>query len=1823
MAMLSRLNGFWTRCAALTAVAATAALTVFFITHPALAVTASPISTPLSTAAPISENETTYNLLPVLNSVTSPPLVMLLLSRDEQLSFKAYTDYTDLSLTSDGTIETTYTDTIDYSGYFDTKLCYNYSSSNNYFIAGTQVATGTHQCSTTGNPWSGNFLNWLTMTRLDMVRWVLYGGLRSTDTAGASSGSTAATQKTVLKRAFIPNDIHSFAKVYTGTDANKYTPYSVTSGNAITFCNTSNVNSATAYSSTGYKPYLIEASGSWPNWASTENSQCQFSDGTGNGDAPTTSSATTYQVFVDVCDNGSSTLREAFCEKYTTGTDIFYKPAGLLQQYGESGQLRFGLITGSYDQPRSGGVLRRNIGQIAGNGGQGTACTTGDEIDLRFGTFCNQTTKTEGIINTLNRFQVTQWRGKPGGDTTNFPNSYNDCNNFDIVNRDTPGANGFLNNPGTDVSTFSGGSAQNCSDWGNPLAEMYAEALRYIVNQSTSSTARTAGFQPSTSGMDNTLGLPYGLAWTPPYNSTNTCASCSIVILSTGQTSFDTDEIPAITGFPTEGADGATIRVGTNEGISSTSSTYVIGFYGQTPTQTAANSGSSSAPSALVNIYQALCTAKTSVTDLSQVRGICPEVPTLEGGYQLAGLAFDAWTNDLIPTTGIAGTQRVQTFAVSLAESLPSLTIPVGSGNIILSPLCQSNNSGTAAIADTGWRSCGSSNVQVGQQIGVVTTSNTPGKFGLPNVSGSPIGPNNSSGSISITWDDTTWGNDHDLDMKATISWCVGATCANFLDSGNKYLICNGADASSSSTCGTSGTPTLTSNDMLVRVECIYCFAGNSLIAGFTVSGSSSTTTEGAQRLFLRPGCAPPVSGNGCPGNNANLLTTARPTNWSKPQVIKVSNNGTNAVSTLQNPLFYAAKYGGFSYVKGTSNPMPSRAVATDWSTGVSGPGLPDNYFPVHNPGLLLTQLKKVFDALSASTGSGTAAAVVANQRQGDGATYQALYIPSKTDTSNNTAYWLGELQALFVDSEGNLREDTSTNSATLNESNFTTNPAVKLVFDTVSNTTKVQRYNCDPSGAAACSPNGAADTLDNLNSLWNARDALATQNNGAETTQRLYSTAAGAGSGRYIFTYIDKNLDGVTGSDEQVEFVPGSFTGVASSTYYGILNVPDTASATSLINYVRGKDQAGLRNRTIVYASAKNSSNTQYTYPLGDIVNSTPTVVGTPAEAFDLLYNDATYSAFRADFQRRRNVVYVGANDGMLHAFNAGFYNSSLKKFETTGIHSEITHALGSELWAYVPFNLLPHLVWLADATYTNNKHVFYFDGTPRAFDAHVFAGTADCTPSVTAASQDCHPYGWGTILVVGMRFGGGDLSLPACSTGTAAALKTQFTGFTGITCAQSATATTITTHSAYVVLDVTNPEAPPTVLGEVNGTTPLGANVMGYTTSGPTGISFSAVNNTTTAVPTTDKWYFLVGSGPTAESSTPVLVNSTSSQNAKLYVYRLANNSGTTTVSSSQVFDFGSAVSTTTGGGVGTAGANAFSGDPISVDWNLDFFADAAYVGIAGGTPASPTGQLLKIDTKGSASPANWLVSSLTNPAAPVLQPPSVTTDLKGNKWVYDGTGRLFISNDLGSAAQQYLFGVIDQGGTTASTFGTATTTGLLDVTSGKVKVSDGSITGLASTITNEAQLESAVQTAHGWKILLTTFPSTDTVDGAQRVLSSTSVLGGTLFASAFTPNTSLCLGTGLTSLFAGNYITGLANPFNAALGKDTTSTYFVNFLSLGVGLGAEPALHVNGNASGQVTVVTQTSTGSIVTTNASVATSISPGEVDWRQTHPNTGP
>ena len=131
----------------------------------------------------------------------------------------------------------------------------------------------------------------------------------------------------------------------------------------------------------------------------------------------------------------------------------------------------------------------------------------------------------------------------------------------------------------------------------------------------------------------------------------------------------------------------------------------------------------------------------------------------------------------------------------------------------------------------------------------------------------------------------------------------------------------------------------------------------------------------------------------------------------------------------------------------------------------------------------------------------------------------------------------------------------------------------------------------------------------------------------------------------------------------------------------------------------------------------------------LGDIVQSNPVFVGAP----QMGYYDTTpypaaspdlYSEFKSTYANRQGIIYVGANDGMLHGFNAD---------------------TGEEVLAYIPSNLFSTtttsgLHYLTDPNY---YHRYYVDLSPSVSDVFV----------KTTATGSPH---WATVLVGGERAGG-----------------------------------------------------------------------------------------------------------------------------------------------------------------------------------------------------------------------------------------------------------------------------------------------------------------------------------------------------------------------------------------------------------------------------------------------------------------------------------
>jgi type IV pilus assembly protein PilY1 len=1104
---------------------------------------------------------------PLFNGQVKPPLMMMVLSRDERLFTKAYSDYTDLN--GDGVLDTTYKDTFNYSGYFDPKLCYTHDGAK-FKAAAAAGGANEHSCNV---QWSGNFLNWITMSRLDVLRYVLYGGTRSTD---------SATQ-TILERAHIPNDLHAWVKTYSGADIAQFMPNPSAS---MSFCSRSASN-------TGL-PQMRVAKDIWSEWASSSTRQCMWDEeATGDDDASkairrdSPARQTTLTVRVEVCDPAAGAVRESFCAQYGTTAQ---KPVGLLQTFGESGRLRFGLVSGSYSAPRSGGVLRKPIGLFAGNG---TGCTAGNEVDTATGQLC----KSAGIVATLDNYKLDKWNGW----TSN--SSWSDCNTYSIYNRQGFGDGKALNNPGT--------GSYNCSAWGNPVAEMYAEALRYIAGETAATSTFVAGTDlanlPSAKweGQD-----PYR---SPASGGNSYCAACNILVMSSSLPSFDSDEIPDVPRLGS--AADATNAVGLKEGITGD---YPVGRVGETP------KGSS------IATHEDTCGAK-SVTSLGLVRGICPDSPSTEGSYLMAGLAYKANTTDLRP--GLQGKppgykNTVTTYAVALADNLPKFEIPVGGGKITLSPLCQANNSGSAKINDGGWRTCFLGSVGVDKKLGVADNKGRRHEYGRP------LRDDGKAGSFSLVWEDSLWGNDYDNDVVAMMTYCVGTTCEEDTNPTNNGSY-TGDDIcwrSDSNVCGANGSPNVGENEVLVRIENLSAYAGNAMLTGFAVSGSNA---DGLKRLALRPG-----------GNDGSVLTDSVDpvASWGKPKVLKFT-LGASA-KQLESPLWYAAKYGGFKDVN--DNGEFDQGV-DEWDT--KDPGTPDNYFFARDPSKLKEELEKIFEKSSApkapTTGGGGGSRVST-----DSFTLEASY--ELTEGSGND--WKGDVQAFAVKEDGS---------------------------------------------------EGAE--------IWSAAGKLATR---TDRNVIMVSTP----------TQIDADDGAVTAAVAAAPFVSANIVGtdrIAQLQWLGMTTPIPTwftgRSVDDFVGYIKGSSAYELRNGGKLRSRSS---------PMGDIINSTSEIVS-PLDNYGYSYWSSfatptwrkqlgdSYTTFLKAKATRESVVYVGANDGMLHGF------------ETSKLPSG-----GRELFAFIPSESRKNLAALLDPNYA---HRYYVDGNLTSADVP-FTATGD----------------WRSVLVGAMGAGG-----------------------------------------------------------------------------------------------------------------------------------------------------------------------------------------------------------------------------------------------------------------------------------------------------------------------------------------------------------------------------------------------------------------------------------------------------------------------------------
>jgi hypothetical protein len=356
--------------------------------------------------------------------------------------------------------------------------------------------------------------------------------------------------------------------------------------------------------------------------------------------------------------------------------------------------------------------------------------------------------------------------------------------------------------------------------------------------------------------------------------------------------------------------------------------------------------------------------------------------------------------------------------------------------------------------------------------------------------------------------------------------------------------------------------------------------------------------------------------------------------------------------------------------------------------------------------------------------------------------------------------------------------------------------------------------------------------------------------------------------------------------------------------------------------------------------------------WKLGDINHSTPVVIGPPSE--DSAYMGAGYADFKTAYASRPKVLYVGANDGMLHCFDV---------------------ATGEELWAFIPYNLLPKLRNMYAVDAANNAryymHDVYCDGSPAVADVQINGN-------------------WKTVLVTGQGPGYGSILGSGNVTGAV---------------------------NYYWALDVTDPTNPQP-LWEYTHTYRAGNKTypsMGETWSTP---AIGKVNQSGTT-----RWVAFMGSGYDN------IKNGSFNLGRRFYIVRL--DTGALITASSEI----SQVDTASLSGARAAYsypniAATIPGSPTAIDLDNNGFTDSVFVG-------DLDGRLYRIDVTGT-NPSGWTLTAIYTDYLyyPIVTKPAVWIDpLEGGPArarVYFGTG----GDDNAPSDRDYSFvGLIDNGGNAAT--------------------------------------------------------------------------------------------------------------------------------------------------------------------------------------------
>jgi type IV pilus assembly protein PilY1 len=649
-----------------------------------------------------------------------------------------------------------------------------------------------------------------------------------------------------------------------------------------------------------------------------------------------------------------------------------------------------------------------------------------------------------------------------------------------------------------------------------------------------------------------------------------------------------------------------------------------------------------------------------------------------------------------------------------------------------------------------------------------------------------------------------------------------------------------------------------------------------------------------------------------------------------------------------------------------------------------------------------------------------------------------------------NMTYWSGNLKKYAIDSGNNLRDMNGNlaNYTDLNGDGYDDNDNTQLPPGAINGTFRLssRSFWSSQADAGEVDEGGVGDVLLN-----------------GTTTRNLY-------------TYVSSTSTSLADTSNALSTTNSLITAAT-------LSVASTGDKDNIINFLSGLDPYDEDSNSI--------TNEKRSWIFNDILHSKPLVVNYAAYDFT--------TTNEADCSVNKTMIFIGDNDGMLHAFN---------------------DCDGSEAWAFVPPAVLQNLQYIHGST-----HTYFVDSSASAY---IYDKNHNGTIETDVSNNDK------VILIVGLRRGGGSNIVP--TTGMYYALDVSDPANPKYLWKLSNTVSPSGVNTDYAELgeSFSEPKIGKMKIGSLDkivafiggGYDNLNedsryGNTQTFTGTGTVTMTESGGNNITstgTAAPNNPKGraIYAVEIATLDSAGTPSFVYS----GWKLWGY---------TNSTNMTFSIPS--------------------ETLALDTNFDGYVDRLYVGDTGGN-------MWRVDMSSTAT-ASWTANRIfsANPAADatngrkifyktsaIIEQFMVSGQVVPQVTVYFGTGDR--EHPLNTAVVDRFFSVIDKQQTTANNIREGN---LMDVTLDQLQTTTiqsgtGSVADILSKLT--------ATTNYGWYIQLNQ-------NSGEKVLAPPVVLNGVVYFTTFAPGASVVTdpcqpgNLGVGRMYAVDYKTG-----EAVLNYDTTN-------------------------------------------------------------------